>query len=412
MKRCVITGLGLVSSLGSDRESVAESFREDRTAFRPAQNDAGRQDMEGLAVCPVRDMGDDAPFAFLSSWRRRRYLSRPAFLDVLAGLRAVRDAGLDGLPADCALSGTAAPSLDFEREKGLPPAPPSEDRLDALWLLRWLPNTATTVLSALLGAHGAGLTYGSACASGLMALGEGYLRIRHGLSRTVLVHAGDSRLSTGALLGYAKAHTLSRGLPPEASSLPFDTARRGFVPGEGGAAFVLEERSAAEKRGARILAEITGFAATLDGGALTAPDPRGVRAEKAVAGALAMAGLAPEDTDWISAHGTGTPLNDAMEADLLTRVFPGKKGPAVLAFKSWTGHCASACGAVETALALMCAEKGLTPPVRCLEHPLTESLRFVLPETAGDALCPGSAGLVENFGFGGQNAALCLKIEK
>ena len=267
--------------------------------------------------------------------------------------------------------------------------------------------------STLLGARGAGLTYGSACASGLIALGEGFLRIRHGLAGTVLVHAGDSRLSSGALLGYAKAHTLSHHLSPDASSLPFDRDRRGFVPGEGGAAFVLEERSAAQKRGARILAEITGYAATLDGGALTAPDPKGIQAEKAVRRALAMADLTPGDIDFVSAHGTGTGLNDAMEAGLLARVFPGKDGPAVTAFKSWTGHLASACGAVETALAIICAQERITPPVRGLRHPLTDSLRFVLPGTAPapDVFKPGSCGLVENFGFGGQNAALCLRVE-
>ncbi|MEF2808017.1 MAG: beta-ketoacyl synthase N-terminal-like domain-containing protein, partial [Desulfovibrio sp.] len=237
--------------------------------------------------------------------------------------------------------------------------------------------------------------------------------IRHGLAETVLVHAGDSRLSSGALLGYAKAHTLSHHLSPDASSLPFDRDRRGFVPGEGGAAFVLEDRSAAQKRGTRILAEITGYAATLDGGALTAPDPKGIQAEKAVRRALAMADLTPGDIDFVSAHGTGTGLNDAMEAGLLARVFPGKDGPAVTAFKSWTGHLASACGAVETALAIICAQERITPPVRGLRHPLTDSLRFVLPGTAPapDVFKPGSCGLVENFGFGGQNAALCLRVE-
>jgi len=126
-----------------------------------------------------------------------------------------------------------------------------------------------------------------------------------------------------------------------------------------------------------------------------------------------MADLTPGDIDFVSAHGTGTGLNDAMEAGLLARVFPGKDGPAVTAFKSWTGHLASACGAVETALAIICAQERITPPVRGLRHPLTDSLRFVLPGTAPapDVFKPGSCGLVENFGFGGQNAALCLRVE-
>lgn len=405
--------MGLVSSLGSDRKSAAESFRKNRTAFRSVKNGAGRPDFDGLVICPVPDMGDDAPFAFLSSWRHRRYLSRGAFLDVLAGLRAALSAGFEGLPEDCVLSGTAAPSLDFERESGLPPAPPEEDRLDALWLLRWLPNTATTVLASLLGARGAGLTYGSACASGLIALGEGFLRIRHGLAETVLVHAGDSRLSSGALLGYAKAHTLSHHLSPDASSLPFDRDPPGLRAGRG--------RRSLRARGPLCRAK-TGHAYSGGNHGLRG-DPRRRRADRAGSeGHSGGKGRAPGSRHggphagrhrlrlgpW---HGTG--LNDAMEAGLLARVFPGKDGPAVTAFKSWTGHLASACGAVETALAIICAQERITPPVRGLRHPLTDSLRFVLPGTAPapDVFKPGSCGLVENFGFGGQNAALCLRVE-
>ena len=395
---CVVTGLGLVSSLGWNQDSIARALREDLTGF------AESRALPGQAVCPVRDMGDDAPFAFLSSWRFRRYLSRPAFLAVLAGLRAAADGAPAGLPPDCALVGTASPTLDFAREKTLPPG--DGTLLDALWLLRWLPNTALSALARLLAVHGPGLAVGSACASSLDALGEGLLRLRHGMAPACLVACGDSRLSSGGLMGYAKASTLSREPDPLQASRPFDRQRSGFVPGEGGAAFLLETKASAEARGAKVLGRLLGYAATMDAGSLTAPDAGGHHAESAVRGAIADAGLEPSDIAWVSAHGTGTRLNDEIEACMLARVFP-HASPLVTALKSWTGHCASACGAVETALLWHASRIGILPRVRSLAEPEPTGLRLV---QGTHAPFPKGPGLVENCGFGGQNAALFVEF--
>ena len=398
LHECVVTGIGLVSSLGWNQDSVALSFSEDRTGF------AESRALPGQAVCPVRDMGDDAPFAFLSSWRFRRYLSRPAFLAVLAGLRAAAGGAPGGLPEGCALVGTASPTLDFAREKTLPPGDGS--LLDALWLLRWLPNTALSALSRLLQIHGPGIAVGSACASSLDALGEGMLRLRHGMAPACLVACGDSRLNSGGLMGYAKASTLSQEQNPLQASRPFDRRRSGFVPGEGGAAFLLETGESAKARGAAVLGRLLGYAATMDAGSLTAPDPDGRHAEAAVRKAISDAGLDPSDIAWISAHGTGTALNDSIEARMLARVFPDST-PPVTALKSWTGHCASACGAVETALLWHASQIGILPRIRSLENPEPNDLRLV---QGTHAPFPKGPGLVENFGFGGQNAALVVEF--
>ena len=406
-RRVVVTGVGLCSSLGWDEEGVRGSLAAGRTTFRESVH------MPGVPVCPITDLGDDAPFAWLSSWRHRRYLSRAAFLSLLAGLRAAADAGFAGsMPPDTDLIGTAAPNLDFERERDLPPG--DGEGLDALWLLRWLPNTGNTALARCLGIHGEGLTLGCACASSLQALGEGAARVASGRARRVLVACGDSRLSRGGLLGYAKARVLSANDNPPRASRPFDNARDGFVPGEGGAAFVLEERSAALARGARVRGEILGHGASLDGGSLTAPEASGIYAEEAVRRALDMAGV--DAPDWVAAHGTGTVLSDAMEAAMLGRVLGGAR-PPVTALKSWIGHAASACGALETAILLMAARDGILPGVRNLESPLPAPIRLARARAVGGrvvsdspALVDGSVGLVENFGFGGQNAALVLRV--
>ncbi len=402
MSGVAITGLGLVSSLGWDAASVTASLEAERTSF-------AAETRLGFPVCPVTDEGCDRARRRLDGWRFRRYLSRGGRFAVLAGLRAAYDAGLDAEPslaADTAVIGTAAPMLDVDREPGLPPGDPLD--LDALWLLRWLPNTPVSALAMLLGLHGEGISCGCACASGLAALGLAWNQVRHGLAPRCLVVCGDSRLSLGGMLGYAKCRTVSRRSDPLAAERPFDRERDGFVPGEGGAAFVLEDETLARARGARILGSVLGCAATLDGLSLTAPDPAGVQAERAVRLALDRAGVTPGGVEWVSAHGTGTAGNDGAEAAMLARVFgAGPNGPVVMALKSWVGHCSSAAGGVETAICLMAASRGLTVPVRNLREPVAD-LRFARRLERRPGAAP-TMGLVESFGFGGQNAALVLR---
>ncbi|MFQ9867502.1 MAG: beta-ketoacyl synthase N-terminal-like domain-containing protein [Bilophila wadsworthia] len=224
----------------------------------------------------------------------------------MSGLRAAASADFDPhMPPDLPDRGIR-PHAGFRSGNGLPPA--DSEALDALWPLRWLPNTGNTALARFLDIHGEGLVLGTACASALQAIGEGFRRVRYGLSETVLCSGGDSRLSRGGMLGYAKAHALSRNPVPSEASRPFDEARDGFVPGEGGAAFVLESLESARARGAAVFAELLGFGASLDGGALTAPDESARFAEQAVRALLMRA--PGHAVDWVS-H-TVRPLNDVV----------------------------------------------------------------------------------------------------
>lgn len=412
-KRVVATGLGLVSSLGHSREEVAANLRAGQTGFVSSPH-------LPHVVCPVAGLGNDACLARLNAWRHRRYLSRAGMMAVLAGLRALEDAGLSGdgpavdevSDAQDSLSGTdivatAAPMLDFDREPGLE----DESLLDALWILRWLPNTPVSALARICGIHGEGKTVNAACASSLAALGEAFARLREGVSRRVLVVASDSRLSKGALLGYARAKVLSTNLEPDRASRPFDEARDGFVPGEGGAAFLLETLEEARKRGARILFEILGYGASMDGESLTAPRADGKFALEAAQRAFRHAGLLPRDVAFVSAHGTGTRLNDEAEAKELSALFGDAACmPPITALKSWIGHGASACGALELAVAASALGRGFLPRVRNLEHPA-----FPLPFVRGqmsleDPDLARGAGLVQNFGFGGHNAVLLVRM--
>lgn len=387
---------------------VAGNLRAGRTGFAASPH-------LPHVVCPVASLGDDACLARMNAWRHKRYLSKAGMLAVLAGLRAVEDAELskEALVLDDAkgiLSGTdivatATPTLDFDAEPGLN----DESLLDALWVLRFLPNTPVSALARLLGVHGEGKTVNAACASSLAALGEALARLRQGVSRCVLVVASDTRLSKSALLGYARARVLSSSLEPEKASRPFDEERDGFVPGEGGAAFLLERLEDARARKARILFEVLGFGASMDGESLTAPMQDGQIALAAAQRAFRQAELSPGEVAFVSAHGTGTRLNDEAEANELSALF-GERVPPVTALKSWIGHGASACGALELAVAASALGEGFLPQIRNLDTPA-----FNLPFARGarpleDPALAQGVGLFQNFGFGGHNAALLVHM--
>jgi len=220
-----------------------------------------------------------------------------------------------------------------------------------------------------------------------------------------LAGGGDSRLSPGGILAYRKAKAIYAGNgDPLCAGRPFDCSRSGFIPGEGGAFFLLEEFEKAKKRGARVYAEICGYGCSMDAYNMTAPDRNGEKGKMAVAAALNEARMSLTEVDVISSHGTGTALNDEREADLIGDLYESRK-PHVIALKSWIGHTASACGALELALSLACMRAGYLPEIRNLEEPCRKGVNFV---SDGKHL-PFGTVLIENFGFGGQNSALVVR---
>lgn len=397
--RVVITAMGMVTSLGDAPEDLADCVRGGRVAFQFMGSNPR------AVAAPVADF-DVRSYA--GRFKNRRYLTRGAAMAVAAAVQAVEQAMLTANQRECAgLFVGAGPNLDLGGEcPWIRDGALDEGKLSALWMLRFLPNTAASVIAQRTGIRGENLTVGGACAASLQAVGEGYRKIKDGYLKAALAGGGDSRLSPGALLAYLKAGALYRGTdPPRQAQRPFDLRRGGFVPGEGGAFFVLENARQAVERGAAILAEVCGYGATLDGDAMTAPRTDGWKAEAAVRGALEQARMAPENIDMIAAHGTGTQLNDEVEAKMIQRIF-GSRRPWVLALKSWIGHLAAACGAVELALCLSAMQTGVWPWIRNLDAPGIPELNYL--RSRGEKIAPGSI-LLQNFGFGGQNAALVIR---
>jgi 3-oxoacyl-[acyl-carrier-protein] synthase II len=373
-------------------------FRQDRVRFERSATD------REIATCPIDGFHLKA---HSGRFKNLRYLNRGAALSVAAAMNAVKDAGLDA--DDFSAMGLfvgAGPNLDLGGEfpdiqSGRLPV----ERLQALWILRFLPNTAASVISALAGIHGDSLTVSTACTASLQAIGEAFRRIRYGFLETALAGGGDSRLNPGGILAYKTAQALFRPKEdPKREYAPFDKSRNGFIPGEGGAFFLLESIDHARARGARIVAEICGYGSSSDGHGMTAPMPDGKWPERAVRSALEETRTSPETVDLVAAHGTGTPLNDAMEANLIARLY-GNRGPGVIALKSWVGHTASACGAVELALLLVCLGAGFAPEIRNLSEPCHEDVDFVRSPTAASP----RRVVLQSFGFGGQNSALLIK---
>ncbi|MGC9976807.1 MAG: beta-ketoacyl-[acyl-carrier-protein] synthase family protein, partial [Syntrophales bacterium] len=279
------------------------------------------------------------------------------------------------------------------------------DDLQALWILKFLPNTAASVIAKLSGTHGENLTVCTACSASLQAIGEAFRKIKNGYLDRALAGGGDSRLSPGGILAYRKASALYTGdSEPNKASRPFDCSRNGFVPGEGGAFFLLEELEKAKERGAQIYGEICGYGSSMDASNMTAPQGTGRWGIMAVLSALQEAEMSPSQIDVISTHGTGTLLNDEGEANLIGEIY-SSCNPQVIAMKSWVGHTASACGAVELALSLICMQENYIPEIRNLKDPCRGKINFI---RNGGTFLFGTC-VIENFGFGGQNGALIVK---
>ncbi|XPV75502.1 MAG: beta-ketoacyl-[acyl-carrier-protein] synthase family protein [Desulfovibrio sp.] len=385
--RVVITGMAGVAPCGQSP---------DFSGLGEYHNCFSRHE-SGQIIAPVPEF---ALTDYTGRFKQRRYLTRGAEFAVATAVAALKNSGYENAPELCGLFLGTGPTLDF-----------SDESLRALWLLEHLPNTPASIISILLNITGENLTLTTACAAGSQAIGEGFLRVRHGRTAVALVGAGDSRLSDGGLLGYSKAGALywdEDGFEPSEASRPFDGQRGGFIPGEGGAFFVLESVESALKRGAHIYGEICGYGSGMDAHSMTDPDPQGKGAEACVRRALADAGLGAQNIDGISAHGTSTPMNDMAEAAMLGRVFENCS-TEITAFKSYIGHLSAACGAVELWLAMRCLEDGIWPAVRNLQDTSglpVGGLNFVRD---AHSTVPKQTILLENFGFGGQNSALVVR---
>ncbi|MGW2700378.1 beta-ketoacyl-[acyl-carrier-protein] synthase family protein [Streptomyces sp. NPDC001340] len=397
-----VTGLGLVTPAGIGRDAAWEGLCAGQST---ATADPG---LDGLPVafsCRVPDLDT----AGLLGHRLSRRLDRFTTFALLAAREAVADArltpgGWDGARVGVVMGvGTGSMQgwqAEFDRLAHSTP-----ERVSPLALPRSVPNMAAAEIALDLGAQGPNMVVSTACASGTSALGLARDWLLSGACDLVLAGGSESARLRMTAACFAQMRALSRRADsPHEASRPFDRDRDGFVLGEGAAVLVLERVEDARARSARPAALLSGFGASCDAHHFTAPHPDGDGAARAIRGALADAGLAPEDVDHVNAHGTSTPQGDTAEHNALYQVF--RRPPPVTAVKGTIGHAIGGAGAIEAACTVLTLRHQLIPP--------TANLDTLDPAMDLDVVTKAPrpqrirAAVSNSFGFGGQNAVLAF----
>ncbi|MFG1184753.1 beta-ketoacyl-[acyl-carrier-protein] synthase family protein [Xanthobacter aminoxidans] len=398
MSSVAITGFGVVSAAGADRRAFARALFEGRSAIGPVvlPRAFGRRAFRAAQI-------GDLPVSVAQTAGDRRAYDRFSVLALLAAEEAVAAAGLgaEDLAGDrtSVLVGTGiggATSID-DSHHGLYV---EQRRPDPLTIPRLMAHAAPALLSRRWGCRGTVLAISSACASGAQAIGLGMSFIRAGLADRVLAGGTEASLTPSALESWQAMRVLT-----STRCRPFCADRDGMVLGEGAAVFVLESDEAAARRGAPVLARLRGYGTTSDAGDLVRPDAGGAAA--AIRAALADAGLAPHDISHVNAHGTGTRLNDAAEAEALQAVLGADAARIPLsATKPVHGHTLGASGALELAATILALQSRTAPGTLGFEAAQAE---YPLAISDQNQPIAGAIGLSNSFAFGGVNAALIVE---
>jgi 3-oxoacyl-[acyl-carrier-protein] synthase II len=409
-RRVVITGVGAITPIGTGVDGLWRGLREERSAVRTIS----RFDPEPFRSHIAAEVPDFRADDFLEVKRARR-LDRFGQFAVSAARLAVEDAHLDLSTCDqdrvCSTMGTALGGVGYAEEQCGVYMRDGVRGVDPALALMVFGGAASCNIAIELGVQGPNSTNAMSCASGTIAIGDGFRQIRDGYADVMISGGAEAPLWPLCFGAFAIIRAMStRNDDPSSASRPFDRDRDGFVMGEGASVLVLEERSHAVARGARIYGEILGFGMSNDAYHMTAPRPDGSQAARSIRGALADAGVQPSEIGYVNAHGSSTPLNDSTETLALKRVF----GDAayripVSGTKGYYGHALGASGAIEAAICALAMTNDWLPPTVNLSMPDDGCDLDYIPRS-GRSACPEIL-LSNSFGFGGINAALVMKRE-
>lgn len=407
MRRVVITGMGVISPVGSNIETFWDNLRNGRHGIARIQ----AFDPSNSEVTVAAEVKDFDPLDYFEKKELRR-TDRYNQYAIAAAVQAVEDCGtrfqdLDpyrvGVIAGSGIGGFQSIEKEYASflEKG-------GSRVSVFFIPMMIVNMAAGSISMRYGFKGVNYAPVSACATSSHAVGEAFHAIRDGYLDACVTGGSEAAITEFSIAGFNNMKALTHASDPDRASIPFDGERSGFVMGEGGAMLVLEEYEHAKARGAKIYAEIVGYGATGDAYHITSPDPEGEGAAHAMQFACKDAGITPEQVDYINAHGTSTGLNDKYETIAIKKAFGGHAGKlAVSSTKSMTGHLLGAAGAIEAIACAKALENDLIPPTAGYRVP-DEScdLDYV---TEGARKQEITYALSNSLGFGGHNASLLLK---
>ena len=410
MQRIVITGLGAVTPIGLN----VPDFWRNLTAGVSGAGPITLFDATNFPVRIAAEVKGFDPREYMDHKEARR-THRSAHFALASTHQALADAGLtiDRASGDAERVGvvinTGGGGLGEMEQGAIILHQKGPHRVSPFVIPNTMSNAPACLVSIHTGARGPLIASTSACASGNQALIEAMHILQRGEAEVIIAGATEAAVIPMGIAGFASAGALShRNDEPTRASRPFDRERDGFVTGEGAAVMILETEEHARKRNARIYAQVAGGAMTSDAYHITAPDPAGEGAMRAMAKAIRSAGLQVQDIDVIFAHGTSTQLNDATETLAIKGVF-GEYAHrvAISGTKSMIGHLFGAAGAVSALAAVLAIRDGIVPPTINLENPDPACDLDYVPNVARQM--PVRTAMINAFGFGGQNVALVLK---
>ena len=406
-RKVVITGMGAVTPIGN---TAADSWA------------AARQGVCGIA--PITHYDTSAQKAKLagevkdldpSLWvdkREMRKMDRVTQLAMVAAAQAMADSGLNMETEDAARCGVIVSSgigglstIESEHSRGLEKG---FDRVSPHFIPMVITNMSAGHIAIRYGFKGMCSCPVTACASGSNAIGDAFRQIRDGYADVMLCGGTEASITPLGIGGFTSLKALHTGTDPLRASIPFDAERSGFVMGEGAGILILEEYEHAKARGAKIYAELAGYAANCDAHHITAPAPGGEGAARCMTLAMADAGVAPEEVGYINAHGTSTPMNDSCETAAIKAAFGEQAGKlAVSSTKSMTGHLLGASGAVEAIFTALAVRDDFVPATIGYKVADPACDLDIVPNNSREMHL--TAALSNSLGFGGHNACLVFK---
>ncbi len=404
-KRVVVTGLGIVSSIGSG----VDKFWNNLVAGKSGITTISQFDASDLRCRVAGEISDFQITDYISPKEAKR-LDKFCHYAYGAAREAISEAGLDCDSSDperiAVLVGSGIGGISTLEKQAQVLRERGPAKSSPLMVPMLIADMASGYISITHGFKGPNHCVVTACASGAHAIGEAMWLIRRGDADAVVTGGAEACLSRLGVNGFCAMRALTgRNHDPAHASRPFDADRDGFVPSEGAGIMILESLEHARARNAEIHGEIIGYGSSGDAYHITAPDPSGDGASRAIQAAMRQARLNPENLDYINAHGTSTPLNDKVETMAIKRTL-GRNIP-VSSSKSMTGHTLGAAGGLESTAAILAFKHGVLPPTINYEKPDPDCDLDYVPNTAREAKVETSMNI--NLGFGGHNAVLIFR---
>ncbi len=408
MCRVVVTGMGVISPVGNDIDTFWESLK----AGKCGVDKIKRFDASGLKVSLDAEVKEFEPKKYYDTVQEIRKSDLFMQYAMAAARQAVEQSGILESELDKERfgvyigSGIGGINTTIRETRKLDEKGP--EMVSPFFVPMMISNMAAGAVSIKFGAKGPTLPIVTACATSTHTIGEAYRVIKHGYADAIIAGGSEASINELAMAGFINCQALNLSEDPSEGSIPFDKRSGGFVMGEGAGILILEEYEHAKKRGAKIYAEVVGYGNTSDAYHITAPDPEGDGAVRAIQAAVNEAKVSDSDEIYFNAHGTGTHLNDAMETKAIKKVF-GKKAYDIhiSSTKSMTGHMMGATGAVEAIASVLALNDGIIPPtINYKEKDEECDLNYTVNKAEEVAV---DYAISTSLGFGGHNACIAFK---